>query len=204
MSDQRFDAEIDDVAREMTRGGELPADFRARVIARLESGDDRAWTLRPAWVLSTLAAAAVVLLAVLVVRAPWRSGPSTARPEPFDSPLIQSPSKDERLAQERLVEGRALGVGAPGATRPYGGPDFSRITSAELTSVVPSYVGSGFSRTTEQSVAGDLTPAPIAVESLDVEAMEPMEVAPLTVDAMESIDVPRLDVAPLEVPAIAE
>jgi competence protein ComEC len=30
-----------------------------------------------------------------------------ARPEPFDSPLILSLSKDERLAQERLVEGRA-------------------------------------------------------------------------------------------------
>jgi hypothetical protein len=31
----------------------------------------------------------------------------TARPEPFDSPLILSLSKDERLAQDVLVEGRA-------------------------------------------------------------------------------------------------
>jgi hypothetical protein len=39
------------------------------------------------------------------------SGPSTARPEPFDSPLILSMSKDERLAQDRPVEGRALRAG---------------------------------------------------------------------------------------------
>ena len=31
----------------------------------------------------------------------------TACPEPVDSPLIPSPSKDERLAQDRPVEGRA-------------------------------------------------------------------------------------------------
>jgi hypothetical protein len=31
-----------------------------------------------------------------------------ARPELFDSPLIQSLSKDERLAQDRPVEGRAI------------------------------------------------------------------------------------------------
>src|SRR6266571_4907539 len=31
-----------------------------------------------------------------------------ARPEPFDSPLILSLSKDERLAQDRPVEGRAV------------------------------------------------------------------------------------------------
>ena len=48
MSDERFDAKIDEVAREMTRG-ELPPDFQARVIARLESGDERRWTWRPAW-----------------------------------------------------------------------------------------------------------------------------------------------------------
>ena len=31
-----------------------------------------------------------------------------AHPEPFDSPLILSRSKDERLAQDRPVEGRAV------------------------------------------------------------------------------------------------
>jgi hypothetical protein len=32
----------------------------------------------------------------------------SAHPEPFDSPLILSPSKDEQLAQDRPVEGCAL------------------------------------------------------------------------------------------------
>ena len=33
---------------------------------------------------------------------------TTARPEPFDSPLILSPSTNERLAQDVLVEGRSI------------------------------------------------------------------------------------------------
>jgi cyclic pyranopterin phosphate synthase len=37
-----------------------------------------------------------------------RKRKGTARPEPFDSSLTLSPSKGERLAQDRLVEGRAL------------------------------------------------------------------------------------------------
>ena len=44
-------------------------------------------------------------------RAATSGGPTradtSARPEPFDSPLILSPSKDEQLAQNRPVEGRA-------------------------------------------------------------------------------------------------
>ena len=56
----------------------------------------------------------------------------------------------------------------------------------------------------EALIASDLAPAPIEIKSLEVEAMESMDVAPLSVDAMESIDVPRLEVAPLEVPAIGE
>ena len=32
----------------------------------------------------------------------------SAHPEPFDSPLILSPSKDEQLAQDRPVEGCVL------------------------------------------------------------------------------------------------
>jgi ATP-dependent helicase/nuclease subunit A len=43
--------------------------------------------------------------------------PSTARPEPFDSPLILSPSKHEPFAQDRSVEGRALRAGFGPAPR---------------------------------------------------------------------------------------
>src|SRR5687767_3763633 len=49
-------------------------------------------------------------LQALAVSAPVR----LARPEPFDSPLILSLSKDERLAQDKPVEGRARsGQAAP-------------------------------------------------------------------------------------------
>jgi protein O-mannosyl-transferase len=73
---------------------------------------------------------AVIALAVVAVSAAWAvvsrrwvtddepessqdvgSGPSTARPEPFDSPLTLSLSKGERLAQDKPVEGRALRAG---------------------------------------------------------------------------------------------
>jgi hypothetical protein len=43
--------------------------------------------------------------------------PSSARPEPFDSPLILSPSKDEQSAQDRPVQGRAPGPGFSPAPR---------------------------------------------------------------------------------------
>src|SRR5215210_3347682 len=72
MPDERVDAAIDEVARDLTRG-ELPPDFRHGVIARLERGDARLRTRRPVLVLAPLAVAAVALLAVLVGRVPWRS-----------------------------------------------------------------------------------------------------------------------------------
>jgi hypothetical protein len=181
MSDERVDATIDEVAREMTRG-ELPPDFRAGVIARLERGDERHLTWRPALVLSTLAVAAVVLVAVLVGRLPWRS--------------------DGRVAQadrEQVTQQAAPKADPIDATKTSGPPATVRLTPDTRNAArrTPD-------ATFEAVVASDLAPAPIQIESIDVEAMESMDVAPLSVDAMESIDVPELDVAPLEVPAIGE
>lgn len=199
MSDQRLDAEIDEVAREMTQGSGLAPHFRASVIARLER-DERAWLLRPAWLLSSLAVAAVVL-AVVVVLAPWRSA---GRVAPGEVRVNPAPSAGLSIGSGRAVDGSdPTNAGAP-PSRSYVGPDSGRTISAEVTSVRPSYVASGVSRSTEQRVASDLTPAPIDIESLDVEAMETLDVEPLSVDAMESIDVPRLGVTPLEVAVIAQ
>jgi hypothetical protein len=181
MSDERFDAQIDEVARETTRG-ELPPDFRARVIARIEREDERRRTWWPGWALASLAIAAAVLLSVLVVRAPWRS--------------------QERVAQDvRNQVTRDVGPkpGPTDATRPSRLPATVRLTPdtpyARRRTADTGYEG---------GVASDLSPAPIQIESIDVEAMESMDAAPLSADAMESIDVPGLDVAPLEVPAIGE
>ena len=189
MFDEDLDATIDEVAREMTRG-ELPPDFRARVIARLESGHGRLFSWRPGWVLSTLAIVAAVLLAVFVVRAPWRSAGRVVQETRSEVRLPPSPGRD--FGGTRKAD--------PASSPSDVGSDFSRIASAAVTSVVRLQPDATY----ESGAASDLAPGPIQIESLDVEAMESMEVAPLSVDAMESIDVARLDVAPLEVPSIGE
>src|SRR5438128_9543287 len=52
---------------------------------------------------------------------------TVARPEPFDSPLILSLSKDERLAQDRPVEGRAVWL----VVRPAHHERFDQLTTSE-------------------------------------------------------------------------
>jgi hypothetical protein len=186
MSDERVDATIDEVAREMTRG-ELPPDFRDRVIARLERGDARHRTWRPALVLAPLAVAAVVLLAVLVDRAPRRSdGPPEVR--------------QEVRAQ---VPGAVLKpLTSPGEAVDGLNTEASRRRPRVSLVADPKYAGGADGG--RRLIASDLAPAPIQITSLEVEAMESTAVAPLSVDGMESIDVPGLDVAPLVVPAIGE
>jgi hypothetical protein len=49
----------------------------------------------------------------------------TARPEPFDSPLILSLSKDERLAQDTLVK-----------DEPFRSPWFDRLTTSVYRHIV--------------------------------------------------------------------
>jgi hypothetical protein len=64
--DEQVDAAIDDAARRMTEGAPA-ADFTARVVERIaEERRGRAWG--KAWLLSPLAAAAVLLIAVFLLR----------------------------------------------------------------------------------------------------------------------------------------
>src|SRR5262245_23763773 len=64
--DEQVDAAINDAVRRMTEG-EPPPDFTARVVERIaEAPRDRSWGR--AWVLSPLAAAAVVATAVFLFR----------------------------------------------------------------------------------------------------------------------------------------
>ena len=71
MSDERrdgaIDLAIDEVARQMT-AGELSSDFRARVVARIADGGRPRRTWHAAWILSPLAAAAVLAVAIFVAR----------------------------------------------------------------------------------------------------------------------------------------
>lgn len=68
MSDERVDAAIDEVVRELT-AGEPGSAFTARVLARIDADEavkrTRA-TWRPAWVLSPLALAAAIVVAAAV------------------------------------------------------------------------------------------------------------------------------------------
>ena len=68
MSDERADAAIDEVVRELT-AGEPGGAFTARVLARIDADEavtrTRA-TWRPAWVMSPLALAAAIVVAVAV------------------------------------------------------------------------------------------------------------------------------------------
>src|SRR5215218_5839538 len=114
MADERVDAAIDEVARELTRG-ELPPDFRDRVIARLESGDARHRTWRPALVAAPLAIAAVVLLAVSAGRAPRRSN----RP-PEVRQQVQGQVRDDVVLKPLASPGQAVAAedrGAKGSRR---------------------------------------------------------------------------------------
>jgi hypothetical protein len=75
MSDQRrdgaidlaIDLAIDKVARQMTTG-ELPSDFRARVVARIAEGGPPRRRWRAAWILSPIAAVAVMTVAIFIAR----------------------------------------------------------------------------------------------------------------------------------------
>ena len=187
MSDERVDATIDEVAREMT-SGELPPDFRDRVIARLEHGNARHRTWRPALVLAPLAVAAVVLVAVLVDRAPRRSdGPPEVRQE------VRAQLPGDVVLKPLTSPGEAVdGLNTKASRRT---PRISLVAD-------PKYAGGADGG--RSLIASDLAPAPIQITSLEVDAMESSGVAPLSVDGMESIDVPGLDVAPLELPAIGQ
>jgi hypothetical protein len=176
MLDERFESAIDAAARQMTEG-EVPADFKARVLARIESSEHRRWPWPSAWAPSPLAVAAVVMLAALVLRAPWRSSP--AAPLGPASPVALTQAPRSRI-QRNPVAARGGLTGARPAAR----------SSDEIA--------------WSATAADELALASIDIEPLHgpVEAIDSMALAPLGVgamDSMESIDVPRLAVAALEV-----
>jgi hypothetical protein len=76
-------------------------EFLARVRTRIltEPAGDASWL---SWKLVASGAIAALIVIAVVVTRQGEYRPN-ARPEPFDSPLILSPSKDEPLAQDRPV-----------------------------------------------------------------------------------------------------
>ena len=179
---------IDDIARHMTESAP-GADFTARVLARIDSSDDRSWQRRWAWVLSPIAVAAVLIFAVLMLRAPWRSAPKGTPSSVPSVAVAQPPRPEVRLK--------------PDATHTADGTNEVATTRGARTGS-RSVARSGNEIARVGPAESDLAPAPIDIEPLGIEAMGSTSLAPLSVDAMESIDVPRLDVPPIEVPTIGE
>ena len=166
MSDERrdgaIDLAIDEVARQMT-AGELSSDFRARVVARIADGGRPRRTWRAAWILSPLAAAAVLAVAIFVARFQFLhpSSPSTIAQatRPVESAARPSPS-------------------APGAEMVPEGPAPHRAPQP----------GHTYARTEIDALA----PPPLEVAPLGLEVLPTASIAVSQLDAIAPIAVEPL------------
>jgi hypothetical protein len=173
-ADDTVNETIDDVAREMTAGE--PADaagFRRRVLARIESGDAPRRTWRASFVLSPIAVAAAIIVALFVARErrPDTAGPKgpalqveTPQPPPAASPAARRPGPSGPGAQMVAIAAPHLDARrdrrrAEADTQPESN-DVASIAVAPLA-------------------VGTLTQESIQIERL--EAIEPIAVAPLDI-----------------------
>ena len=177
-----WDSEIDEVARSMTEGrpGAL---FTAQVLARLDETAARTTSSGVVWMGLTGAVAAAFVLAIVMVRVPWRP----------DSVDLTSGTHEI----SGPVRGTPESVGRPSEHADSGGPS-PHTTSAIASPPYPSIVPSGSQTVLTKGEADarrvqTLAIAPIRVDRLDVDPME----------TTVAIQVPALDVPILEVPTLA-
>jgi hypothetical protein len=167
MSDERrdlaIDRTIDEVARQMTEG--QPAqDFRARIVARIAEGGRPRRTWRAAWILSPIAAAAVVAVAIFVARVQPREHPSSPSTIARATPPVESVRRPDPPAPspEAVPKGPA-----PRRTRQPG----RMYGTTEIDALAPP-------RLEVAPLGLEVLPtASIAVSQLD--AIAPIAVAPL-------------------------
>jgi hypothetical protein len=170
MDDNRLDAAIDDVAREMT-AGEPHASFRAQVMARIE-----AFEVRRSWFavrgLTAVAAIAVVLVVVLFQR---RGPQESARPHVAVAP---APSVAERRVEPEpaMTNPHDSSLTASGTTTP-------RDDRQRIVTIVPSDVDALAPPPLDvDSIAVAALPAPSSIRLDEMETIAPIAVAPLSVD----------------------
>jgi len=186
MWDERVNGAIDEVARQMTE--EAPphgADFRRRVLARIASNDAPRASWRTAFVLSPIAVAAAIAIAVFVAGRPDPVRPGVSQPagntvRPFDGaqgrpeapegqlkpdtgeaagptgPALQAAAANTVRLKPDTTEVRRPGSFGPGVLEPA--PQVDSIAVAPL-------------------VVGALAPDPIHIER--IETITPVTVAPL-------------------------
>jgi hypothetical protein len=163
MSDEQLNTAIDEVARQMTEGSPPAgdADFRRRVLARIESGDAPRARWRPLFVAVPLAAA--VVIAVVVTRS--RPAPVTAGPKgPAPQDTVRRPDPFGPGAAIVQADPIIPAAHAPRTATVGAAPFDSRIDSI---AVAPLGID-------------PLTPDPIPIERL--ETIAPIVVAPLDIN----------------------
>lgn len=197
MLDEPLNTTIDEVARQMTDG--TPGDgvaFRRRVIARIESIDSPRRTWRASFVLTAIAAAAAIIVALFIARErrPGPSGPGgmagtvAQTPQPLPAPDAAGPN--------RLRQGYGGLAEAPAKAE---GPATQMTAHAAPDPVVrrPRASGPGVVKTTpalEPNVVASIAVAPLAVDTLTPESIriEQLEtVASILVAPLDLTDVPR-------------
>ena len=170
-----LDTLIDDVAREMT-AGEPGASFTSDVLARI---DERRPAWRAAWLLSPIAAAAVVLIAVFV----WRGArPSDRGPE---SPARQAPGVAARPPEGRDQQPdrgpetpRLQAIAQAGPKGPA-----LRIANLQIANPIPSGIDPlSVPAIAVDAIAETPLPAPDSIQT------DPLTIAPLNVTPLEPID----------------
>jgi hypothetical protein len=176
-TDAELDRAIDVVARQMTDGASAGgADFRRRVLARIEAGHAPHTRWPAAWVLSPLAVAAAIVMAIFVARG-FQSGQRRERAAPQGTAVAQ------RFApppQTVLPEQSQVGLKPPFDVA-QGGPE---VLEGPVTTV----------RAVTNRAAG--VPAlPFGAEAIAALAAPSLDLEPLTVDALapDSIQLERLD-----------
>ena len=178
---------IDEVAREMTEGA--PADaaaFRRRVLARVETGAAPRRSWRAAFVLSPLAAAAAIVVALLVARGLPGRHPATEHTPSAPREIAQTPPS---AGAAGAPDTAAPSVSAHAADAPRGS---ARLAAAREPG--PSEPGPSAPAPLEPNDVTPIAVAPLAVAALspDPIPIDPLDaVTPLTVARIDITDMPR-------------
>jgi len=202
MWDEQVDALIDAAARRMT-AAEPSSDFTARVRERLETPEARRWPR--AWILSPLAAAALIAIGVLVARPDlWRKA---AAPHHANGSIGSTAT----TSAARSEDSRPPAMAPPDPTAPAmatlasrPGPDQNEVTRTLQTSRSRRDANAGSTAADGDSAFASSDIAALAPPPLDV---APVGVHPLgaaTVASADSIRLEQLDaIAPVAVTPLA-
>ena len=194
MWDEHVDEAIDDEARRATDG--LPsAGFRGRVLARIEAHDTPRSSWRAAWILTPVAAAAAILIAVVVVHE--RGDRTTVRLKPDTTEASRPMSDPGRVRLQPDPTDKPDATEKPDRThKPEPTDTAAGVTVARRPAPAAPPVASGFSRTSRDADA-PLPVDSIAVAPLTVDALTP---APIVIERLDAIA--PIDVAPLDIPDV--